>query len=596
MSVTQINSIKTLNNVAIKKCQTKPFLAPQKPDSFEKTEKSFNLDKALDNLKSIESNDPRSRNQPMFNEEQMAQIKEELQKTPEKYEPFETIANSSWMKGDIACKLLTKDKDSLKELAEITKIGDKKDFFWTQRFEPKKLEYFANNLSAKELSRCKYIAEALYDTDSIVKLSKNKNLKAPEKLPTVIKEMREFVSAGEFYYPNIEFYPNSDDNGKTFICSTKPNSKCKVSQLYDSNLNRLSVEEAQKYSKGGNDYITKKCIDYRNNTTTKTTEKKFNETTQNELVSEIRIVKNKKGKKIRTEYSCQSDINGILNVKHVMPDGTEKILSSASIDPQTGVKTIKQNLTSLDGTKTEVSFVEDTKGNRNSNYKITDKNGSVLLDDNQKFEVINENKFISTKNGNKFEMTFTDKDVNIKNLKDGNVSKIDFEKFITGDKDVAINLMKRMSGDELIALKKCTKELHTEKDKFNGSFAGKTKTIKIGDNLGTLLHELGHAKDYVDEDVNDPKFGKNLKISIKNKNVIKTYKEEEKLFLKNFPQTQRNHIDYFLGVDCGLMEVVAETNSLLNYHTDENINNSRAQYLQQYFPRTIALIAQELNK
>ena len=67
-----------------------------------------------------------------------------------------------------------------------------------------------------------------------------------------------------------------------------------------------------------------------------------------------------------------------------------------------------------------------------------------------------------------------------------------------------------------------------------------------------------------------------------------------RLFFKNFPQTQREQIWYFLSD--GLNEVVAESNMLTNYHSNSNTISARAKVLQQYFPRTIAQIAQELNK
>lgn len=50
-------------------------------------------------------------------------------------------------------------------------------------------------------------------------------------------------------------------------------------------------------------------------------------------------------------------------------------------------------------------------------------------------------------------MIFSDDDVNIKNLQDGKSSKIDFKNLIAGNKNDAINLMKKLSGEELLALK-----------------------------------------------------------------------------------------------------------------------------------------------
>ena len=50
---------------------------------------------------------------------------------------------------------------------------------------------------------------------------------------------------------------------------------------------------------------------------------------------------------------------------------------------------------SPDGTRTQYLYENDPQGNRIVDYKITDKNGKVLLNKSQTFEVINENKFIS---------------------------------------------------------------------------------------------------------------------------------------------------------------------------------------------------------
>lgn len=588
MNSIQITDVNLLNKLGSKKnsnLMTRPFLPAQKPDTFEKTTKSFNIDNAIKELKEIKQCS--FKNEPVFDDKQLKQIKDELSKSPEKYESLKTIANSKFMEGDIACKLLKKDLDSLKELADITNIKNN-DYFKTQRFEPKDLEKFADELSAKELYKFKYIAEGIYDENSVIRLAKNKNLKTPEKVPTVIKEMKEKYY-GKNSSKSVELYGDFDDK-KAFVCYARLKNG-EATQLLDSNLNKLAIEESTKFSKNGNNYETKKSVDYRTNTISKSTEKLVDGSS--ELISEIRIVKDKKGKKIYTEYTTKSDIDGVLNIKHIMPDGSERILSSATVDPKTGLKTIKQNLTSLDGTKTVTLFTEDAKGNRNLSYKITDKNGKVLLDNNKKFEVINENKFVSTSNGNKFEMTFSDKDVNIKNLQDGKISKIDFKNLIDGNKNDAIELIKKLSGEELLALKENVNKLKVEKYVITGGcYECETKNVLSNNNFDTLLHELGHAKDHTLK--NEKNNIRNGKISYGNKNIVKSFEEEKKLFIKNFPQTQRKQIWYFLSD--GLNEIVAESNMLINYHANGNGISARARVLQQYFPKTIALIAQELNK
>ena len=162
-----------------------------------------------------------------------------------------------------------------------------------------------------------------------------------------------------------------------------------------------------------------------------------------------------------------------------------------------------------------------------------------------------------------------------------------------GNKNDAIELIKKLSGEELLALKENVNKLKVEKYVITGGcYECETKNVLSNNNFDTLLHELGHAKDHTLK--NEKNNIRNGKISYGHKNVVKTFEEEKKLFIKNFPQTQRKQIWYFLSD--GLNEIVAESNMLINYNANGNGISARARVLQQYFPKTIALIAQELNK
>lgn len=586
MNSINIQKLNTINKTPNKQVTAGHVLPTQKSDSFESNSKKFNIDDAMAEFKSIEADSLSKKT--LFDDEQLGQIKNELTQTPEKYEPFKTLAKSSRIKGDIACRLLTKDIDSLKELAEISKIS-KDDYFKTQKFKPEQIETLANELSAEELHKCKYLAQNIDSISSIKELSKNKNLKAPEKVTNAIQEMKDFYGKN----CSVEFYQDFNDS-KAFVCTVKSDNMS-ATQLFNSDMKRIALEEETEYRKNGKKFLTKKGVDYRTNTISKTVEKINSRTTQTELISEVRIVKDKNGKKIRTEYATKSDVAGILNIKHSLPNGSIENVSSASVNPQTGVTTIEKNMTSLDGTKTEYSFVEDKKGNRTLNYKITDKTGKVLLDNNQKLEIINENKTISTNNDQKYEMIFTDKNVNIKNLNNGKTSNIDFENFVVGNKENTIKLLKKMSGEELLALKKNVKQLNVIDDSFKCNYSYETGILTTSSDASSLLHELGHAKDSLIKD--SKKSWHESRLISSNKDVLKTYNKEKELFYKNFPITQRTHISYFTENEgFGLGETVAETNSILNYHTTENLSAVRSQYLQQYFPQTIAQISKELNK
>ena len=86
------------------------------------------------------------------------------------------------------------------------------------------------------------------------------------------------------------------------------------------------------------------------------------------------------------------------------------------------------------------------------------------------------------------------------------------------------------------------------------------------------------------------------------KDFKKIYESEKKNFLKEYPEAQRNHIDYFIAneavegeKDRGRKETIAETNAILNTYTTNYALAMRTQYLQQHFPKTIAYLSEKLT-
>ena len=281
----------------------------------------------------------------------------------------------------------------------------------------------------------------------------------------------------------------------------------------------------------------------------------------------------------------------------MFPDGSEKILSSGTIDKKTGITSIKKDMTSLDGTRTQYLYEDDPQGNRISDYVITDKNGKTLLKNSQSFEVISNNKFISAKNDKKYEITVNEKDIDIKDLNTKKSSKITFENYLDGNKEKILTVLKKMPGEELIALGKTTKHLNGIDDINYSTYGAVNKRIKTGDNLYVMLHELGHAKDYNEVNVKEEE---TLKKSIfSNAKVNEVFEKEKEAFDNAFPTAQREHINYFIKTSehkDGLQETIAETNALLNTYNNEDLFSIRSQYLQQYFPKTIIEISKSLAK
>ena len=108
-----------------------------------------------------------------------------------------------------------------------------------------------------------------------------------------------------------------------------------------------------------------------------------------------------------------------------------------------------------------------------------------------------------------------------------------------------------------------------------------------------FLHEFGH---YIDSDLIT---GKTCVISA-NDELNNVFKKEVENFLMESNSMQQCFIDYFIN-DCSdrensaAQERVAESNMLLNGLPDNDIAN-RASYLQQYFPETIAKIAELIDE
>ena len=131
----------------------------------------------------------------------------------------------------------------------------------------------------------------------------------------------------------------------------------------------------------------------------------------------------------------------------------------------------------------------------------------------------------------------------------------------------------------------------------NEIFLGETTVTDSQDafirrNFPVLSHEYGHFIDTTAE--------QQLSASISsNQNLEKTFREEYEAFLQVATTEEEGFVDYFTGssqgADRGAEERVAETNMLLRSNPDE-MTATRAYYLQRYFPRTVAAIADEISK
>ena len=397
----------------------------------------------------------------------------------------------------------------------------------------------------------------------------------------------------------INFSKNSYDNSKINIQAELKNGGQRT-EVYDKDFNLESAEITEIKTKNKNSFEIKKSKDYKHNTISKTRSKVVND--WKIPLTELIIKKDDNNNIIYKEISETSPVKGVMNTKRTYADGTVKNISEGKIS-KNGVVKIRKNLESFDGVKTTFEYLDDPQGNRISKYKITDKNGKILMNKEQFFDVISNNKFISSENGKNYEINVNEKELKVKDLQTNKETKTELNTYLFGDTKALLNILKQVKGDELIAMSKNVTRIFTTPDGLGASFFDPgNKHVTTCDNLYTFVHELGHAKDMKNYDITSFKTKdatESTKIS-KDEDLLKVYKEEKELFNKNSSETQRNHINYFIsnvtnkGKDGSFSEAVAEINALLNTYNSVDRFSMRSQYLQQHFPKTIACVAEKL--
>lgn len=316
------------------------------------------------------------------------------------------------------------------------------------------------------------------------------------------------------------------------------------------------------------------------------------------------LQRDKDNKVVKLEEMTPSDIKGVMNVKYTYDDGKIEEPTVAKFDERTGITTIKKDLKSADGTRTQFLYEDDPQGNRIVDYKITDKNGKPIFSESLSFEVVSDNKFISSKNNYKYEISVNDKNIKIKDYHHDKEASINFKEIGAGDKNELVSLLKKISGDMLFDIAESVDCINiNDKEKVMKScYIPYYREIITADNLFTFLHELGHAKDNELLDVKEVgrKHKKQEEIFTSDPAIRKIYIEEKEKFNETHTDEEIRIIDYFTreldhysGKWGGLSEIVAETNALTNIYPYGEIVGKlgpRTQFLQENFPKTIAAI------
>ncbi len=560
-----------------------------KEDTFQKT---YDIDTVMKSIEDIES----FKGQKKFRFPKIVEdIRNTLTECPEKCEYALKLAPQ-----DNVTQLCFKNiiKRPVEELKQITDIVSTKNNRGGYKFSESNVVDIHKNCTAEERGKIKELSTCALEGDNIIKVAKEKDLDI-KKVAKKANEMAKMFTEDELV--GVTFARDKYSKGD-YTCKAESYNRESYTEILDKNLNRYALESSKEVDLDKKSYKIKKVTDFRNNTTAKTRYEKIDGMYQ--ATHEIRIVKDKSGKVQRTEYTEPSQIKGVMDIKYMYPNGEVKQISSGKIDAKTGIMSIKKDMVSSNGTRTEYLFEDDPQGNRISDYKITDKNGKVLLKNSESFEVVSPNKFISSKNNEKYEITADDDSVTVKDMNNPDRTAT-FKRGveIIGDEEEIMKVLKKMPGEELLKLKKNVSELEGTTEVLRSySQTGKDKrTIHTGDNLFVILHELGHAVDMKDVDMN------NLQNTVQkavfmDKEFNEIYEREKAAFNKAFPDTQRNHIAYFINHEThyngeigGRKETIAESNALLTTAKTHEVLAMRSQYLQQHFPETIAYLHRKLN-
>ena len=592
-NLTQINAPKLRPSKKAEKTK----LPEQAPDSFKKSD--FNVDNAMETLKSTKTQKGKV-SVPKFGPKELINLKMILTESPDKWNAVQTLAATPHVKGKTVSQLATKKTDVLNAMVPYAKEpGARVD---RGKYTHKDLMLMADNCKAEQLNAAKPLIKTQLSGENVAIMALTPALEG--KLDKAASKVMDMEKAMGKNLKEVVFDGNVYDTNSFVIKASTKNNELNTEML-DKDLNRQAIENMSLYQSGSQVYQIKKVNDLRNNTTSKV-RLTIDDQGYPTATHEVRVIKNKAGKVVRKEYTAPSDVKGVFDIVYEDAKGNRTQVSEGHYDKKTGITTVKKNMTSLNGTKTTYSYEDDPKGNRIVDYKITDKNGKVLLDKSSTFEVVDDNHFISTRNNEKYDIKVDKHDINVVDMNNPKrQARISIDNQIKGNKEKIMKSLKAMPGEELFKVAQTTKKLVGNKDVLESYYDPTSKEIHSGENLFVILHELGHARDYRDVDASsDEAYADTVDMAIQeDPEVQKVYDKERKAFNKAFPDTQRDHVDYFInkvthygGELGGLGETIAESNALLTTPKTHELLAIRSQYLQQYFPETIAKLSEKLSE
>ena len=318
---------------------------------------------------------------------------------------------------------------------------------------------------------------------------------------------------------------------------------------------------------------------------------------KSQVVSEEMSFIGKNGEQL-VETMVPSEVEGVYRIVQKTPNGAVKVLGDAKIDPKTGIKTITKNMESLNGTTTNKVITIQPNGNMSLTYVVKDVEGNVLMNRQLTHTFVSPTEAISKVNGNTYRITYSTDKISVLNSQNGKVTDINLTEILKDctpeQKQEMMTVLKQMSGENLLHINDKVKNFKVIDDLLGSCacYAGQDMgIIATGGNQFVTTHELYHL---VSQSMNVRNADKifNLPKYVRNR-ISDTYQKELKLFLEHFPEAQRNHVNYFtnqLNPITSIEETIAEGGAALNTYNNLSSFSIRTEYLERYFPETIAQI------
>lgn len=564
-------------------------------------------DYAANQIKNVFQTIKTSDKKQKYDDNDLTVLSKIIQKKPSKMSFVYSLANKPQMNGKVLIKISTQNYPTIKLVDEFASIMTKKG---EPRYSASNLQTFSMIPSAKLKNILPLASDEKISNDSIANISK---FGCDVRLEKIINNINELKKTFGPDLKKIEFSPNKfEDNKYNIVAEYKDGSlnKKKTLQL-DRKINVYAVQNETIVDKLFSSSVEVHSRDLR---TQAVSEQKW---LNGKLISE-NIHDVNKNLSIST---MATDEKGFYSHKFTTPQGKNIALSDVTVH-ENGTKFIRHDNVSVDGISSKFKHVVSKNGDKLTSVEIKKPDGEVLFKETRDLRVL-PNNYVRTTIGNNDYLTSVKGDIISVKIKTGRVYKIDTKKLIENhddnksatmlskyrQKEKLKNLLRTTYGDELIKFSQCVgavainENIDSANSKKNRSIGGikkenrhdsnamdsldfsNKKSITIPSDCDyVFLHELGHAK--------------SKKYNTDNLEYDEQFREifanEKKLFNEIFPDAQREHLEYFTANPHGKEEFIAEVNAMLKTYSNKDKLSVREQYLRQYFPNSIAYVANKL--